>query len=179
MRFFVILSVLIIQNSCSNSSKRIKSKSEQKLVDISQLKKVSEMLDEDIYWEIVDESVSKTNTPEAQEKYLISKISKLSPNQIIGFRLRTDKLLYDTYSSELWCAGYIMNQGCTDDGFEYFRNWIISRGKKTYYYAKEDPDYLINEVDKIVYGYYEFEPFWYVALEAFVNKTGKNLYDYI
>ena len=74
MRFFVILSVLIIQNSCSNSSKRIKSKSEQKLVDISQLKKVSEMLDEDIYWEIVDESVSKTNTPEAQEKYLISKI---------------------------------------------------------------------------------------------------------
>ena len=97
---------------------------------------------------------------------------------MIRFRLRTDKLLYDTYNSEMWCAGYIMNGGCSDDGFEYFRNWIISRGKETYYKAKTNPDYLINEV---VEGedFYEFESFWYVALEAFKNKTGKNLYDYI
>ncbi|MET3129269.1 hypothetical protein ABID42_004391 [Arcicella rosea] len=26
---------------------------------------------------------------------------------------------------------------------------------------------------------YEFEAFWYVALEAFKRKTGKDLYDYI
>lgn len=26
---------------------------------------------------------------------------------------------------------------------------------------------------------YDFEPFWYVALTAFKNKTGKELYDYI
>ena len=27
--------------------------------------------------------------------------------------------------------------------------------------------------------YYDFESFWYVALTAFENKTGKELYDYI
>ena len=37
---------------------------------------------------------------------------------------------------------------------------------------------LVNEV---VDGaeFYEFESFWYVALQAFEKKTGKELYDYI
>lgn len=55
---------------------------------------------------------------------------------------------------------------------------MISRGKSVYYNAKENPDSLINEV---VEGsdMYDFESFWYVALQAFEEKTGKELYDYI
>lgn len=71
-----------------------------------------------------------------------------------------------------------MNGGCSDDGFEYFRNWVISRGKKTYYNAKQNPDTLIDEVDSDL-EMYDFESFWYVALEAFKQKTGQDLYDFI
>lgn len=143
-----------------------------------EIEKTSEMLDETIFWNIVDSSVKNTKNQDAQERFLVKEIEKLTPKQMIGFRLRTDKLLYDTYNSEMWCAGYIMNGGCSDDGFEYFRNWIIARGKETYYKAKENPDSLISE---FVEGeeYYDFESFWYVALTAFENKTGKELYDYI
>lgn len=143
-----------------------------------EIQKTSEMLDETIFWNIVDSSVKNTKNQVAQEIFLVKEIEKLTPKQMIGFRLRTDKLLYETYNSEMWCAGYIMNGGCSDDGFEYFRNWIISRGKDTYNKAKENPDSLISE---FVEGeeYYEFESFWYVALTAFENKTGKELYDYI
>lgn len=143
-----------------------------------QLEKTAETLNEDLFWEIIDKSLKNTNNQDSQEEFLIKEIGKLSPKEIIGFRLQTDKLLYDTYNSEMWCAGYIMNGGCSDDGFEYFRNWVISRGKDTYYKSKENPDYLINEV---IDGeeYYDFESFWYVALDAFQNKTGKELYDYI
>ena len=143
-----------------------------------EIEKTSEMLDETIFWNIVDSSVKNTKNQDAQERFLVKEIEKLTPKQMIGFRLRTDKLLYDTYNSEMWCAGYIMNGGCSDDGFEYFRNWIISRGKDTYYKAKENPDSLISE---FIEGeeYYDFESFWYVALTAFENKTGKELYDYI
>jgi len=98
-----------------------------------EIEKTSEMLDETIFWNIVDSSVKNTKNQDAQERFLVKEIEKLTPKQMIGFRLRTDKLLYDTYNSEMWCAGYIMNGGCSDDGFEYFRNWIISRGKDTYY----------------------------------------------
>jgi len=154
------------------------SKKENQKTYNQEIEKTSEMLDETVFWNIVDLSVKKTKSQDDQERYLVKEIEKLTPKQMIGFRLRTDKLLYDTYNSEMWCAGYIMNGGCSDDGFEYFRNWVISRGKETYYKAKENPDSLITE---FVEGeeYYDFESFWYVALTAFENKTGKELYDYI
>jgi hypothetical protein len=142
------------------------------------MKKTSKMLDEGQFWEIIAKTLANSDDEKKQEEFLVREIAKLSPEEIVGFRLRTDKFLYDTYNPEMWCAGYIMNGGCSDDGFEYFRNWVISRGKETYYSAKENPDNLINEVldDK---DEYEFESFWYVALDAFKEKTGEELYDYI
>ena len=145
---------------------------------LDSLSKTSEMLDEDTYWSIIDKSLKSTSSQDEQEKFLIQEIEKLPPNEMIGFRLRTDKLLYDTYTPEMWCAGYIMNGGCSDDGFEYFRNWIISRGKEVYYSAKQNPDSLVNEIDTDL-EMYDFESFWYVALEAFKNTTGGDLYEYI
>jgi hypothetical protein len=147
-------------------------------VDTAQLTKTAEMLDEEAYWNIIDKSLKSTSTQDDQEQFLINELKKLTTKEIIGFRLRTDKLLYDTYTSDMWCAGYIMNGGCSDDAFEYFRNWVISRGKDTFYKAKRNPDSLISQV---VDGaeFYEFESFWYVALEAFKHKTNKDLYDYI
>lgn len=146
--------------------------------DTNPLSKTAEMLDEDLYWAIIDKSLKATSDQDDQEEFLIEEITKLTPKQMIGFRLRTDKLLYDTYTSEMWCAGYIMNGGCSDDGFEYFRNWLISRGKETYYKAKANPDNLVDEADPEI-DMYEFESFWYVALAAFEQKSGKDLYDYI
>lgn len=147
-------------------------------IDSTSLSKTSEMLDEDKFWLIIDHSLKKSKNQDEQEQFLVEEIELLSPKDIIGFRLRTDKLLYDTYNSEMWCAGYIMNGGCSDDGFEYFRCWLISRGKNTYYKTKSNPDYLVNEINEGS-EFYDFEGFWYVALTAFKNKTGKELYDYI
>jgi len=142
------------------------------------LTKTSEMLDENLYWQIVQESLNNSGTQDDQQEYLVRRLQKLNPKDIVGFRLRTDKLLYDTYNSEMWCAGYIINGGCSDDGFEYFRNWVVSRGEDVYYKAKQNPDTLIEQVDEVA-EFYEFEDFWFVALKAFKNKTGKDLYDFI
>lgn len=147
--------------------------------DTLKIEKTAEMLNEDLYWKIIDASLKNSSNQDEQEKFLISEISILTPKQMIGFRLRTDKLLYDTYNSEMWCASYLMNGGSSDDGFEYFRNWVISRGKDVYYKAKENPDTLIFEKDFAEEDFYEFELFWYVALEAFEKTTGKDLYDFI
>ena len=155
-----------------------KSKQKPSVIDIEGLSKTSKMLSEDEFWSFIKKSLVETDSQEEQCNALIEQIGTLTPEEIIGFRLRTDKLLYDTYSSEMWCAGYIMNGGCSDDSFEYFRLWVISRGKDVYYAAKSNPDTLIKEVSEDK-EYYEFEDFWYVALEAFKNMTGKDLYDYI
>src|SRR5215208_2951351 len=124
----------------------------------SNLTKTSEMLEENLYWQIVSDSLKNSEGQDGQQEYLVTRLQELTPVEIIGFRLRTDKLLYDTYNSEMWCAGYIMNGGCSDDGFEYFRNWVISRGKDVYYKAKENHDSLISQVDEeLDIEEYEFE----------------------
>jgi hypothetical protein len=138
----------------------------------------SEMLDEDIFWSIIDLSLKENNSTEDQELFLIGEVEKLTPKEMIGFRLRTDKLLYDSYTSDLWCAAYIMEGGCSDDGFEYFRCWLISRGKDTFYKALDNPDSLIDLVRE-GQELYEFEGFWYIAINAFKNVTEKELYSYI
>lgn len=180
---YISLVLLLPFFSCVNSNinqvlNNENSKPNKQNFDTTQLAKTAEMLDESRFWDIVDRSVKNTNNQEEQRLFLIKEIEKLTPKEMIGFRLRTDYLLYNTYTSNFWCAGYIMNGGCSDDGFEYFRNWVISRGKAVYTKAVENPDNLVSSIDKNLEAH-EFELFWYVALEAFNNVTGKDLYNYI
>lgn len=148
--------------------------------NINKLGKISKMMEENQFWKLVEASLKNTSSEAEQEAYLIKVLKSLPLEEIIGFRLRTDKLLTDSYTSEMWCAGYLLNGGCSDDGFEYFRNWLISRGKKVYEAALVNPDTLANEIKAVHHSFeFEFESFWYVALDAFEQKTSKELYEYI
>ena len=153
----------------------------QRQQELAELKPTAEMMDEEQFWAIVQTAVDEAGDDEAEYLDVVKReLSKLSLKEMIGFRLRTDKLLYDSYTSEMWCAGYLMNGGCSDDGFEYFRLWVISRGRKAYEAAMANPDNLIDYIgDDDEMDFFEFELFWYVALEAFEEAVDADLYDYI
>ena len=42
-----------------------------------------------------------------------------------------------------WGAAYIAMGGCGDDGFDYFKSWIISQGQTAYLAFLENADNLI------------------------------------
>lgn len=147
-------------------------------LDSIQFASSSEMLDEESYWGIIEKSLKETTNQEDQEIFLTTVLEQLSPKEMIGFRLRTDKLLFDSYTSNLWCANYIISNGAADEGFDYFRCWLISRGKDAYYKTQENPDYLVNLVENEP-RVYDFEGFWYVANNAFKNLTNKEAETYI
>ncbi|MGO4818282.1 DUF4240 domain-containing protein [Flavobacterium sp. W22_SRS_FP1] len=183
LSFLLLSCVTFGQNNNSTTEKSIYSNEMQEgsltvAFDTVPFTKSSKMLDEDIYWAIIENSLKETDNQEDQELFLISEIQKLTPIEMVGFRLRTDQLLFDSYNSELWCAAYIVSAGISDGGFEYFRCWLISRGKEVFYSVKANPDSLIKQVveDK---ESYEFEGFWYVAMNAFKNSTGEDLYSFI
>lgn len=141
--------------------------------------KSNEMLNEDLYWSIIENSLKGNLPQEDREIILTNEIEKLTPKEIIGFRLRTDKLLYDTYKSDLWCAAFLMNQGTTDaSSFDYFRCWLLSRGKEVFYKAIANPDSLVSQLKEGKTNY-EFEGFWFVSMNAFLNKTNQEIYEYI
>ena len=153
----------------------------QRKQELAELKPTAEMMNEDQFWAIVQKAVDEAGDDE--DEYLevvMHELSKLSLKEMVGFRLRTDKLLYDSYTSEMWCAGYLMNGGCSDDGFEYFRLWVISRGRKVYEAALANPDNLMDYIaEDAEVDFFEFELFWYAAIDAFEEATEADLYDYI
>ena len=66
----------------------------------------------------------------------------------------------------------MIHGGCSDDGFEYFRRWLVSRGRDIYAAALANPDSLAN-VDLSSRSFWEFEEIYYVAVAIFKEKGGE------
>jgi Protein of unknown function (DUF4240) len=144
------------------------------------LGRVNEMLNEDIYWLLIDNSLKATNDQDEQDEYLEKAVTKLSPKEIIGFHLRTFHLLKQITTSEIWCAAYLMRFGYDEYDLEFFCSWIISKGKTVYYNAKENADSLFDLLnaknDEVEYEYVFFTD---LAIDAFQTATEKELVNYI
>jgi hypothetical protein len=143
--------------------------------------KNSEMLDIDLYWQIIENSLETADTLEQQEENLIEELSFLAAEDIIGFKLRTDYFMSLSYQNELWCAASIMNETCDYEGFKKFRAWLISQGKNIYTEAMIDPDRLSHFFDE---GFneddlYEFECFLHIPEEIFITLYNQNIHNYI
>src|SRR5205823_2224461 len=55
-------------------------------------------------------------------------------------------VLNAAYRRDLWGAATVVNTFCSDDGFLYFRCWLVSRGQRVYMEALRDPDSIISVV---------------------------------
>jgi Protein of unknown function (DUF4240) len=65
------------------------------------------------------------------------------------------------------------SSGCSDDGFEYFRAWLLAQGRDTFEKALEDPDTLAALEDPEG----ELEEFMYLARQAYEGKTSEQMPD--
>ena len=43
---------------------------------------------------------------------------------------------------DLWGAAYLINGGCSDDGFDHFRGWLMTQGREVFARAVAEPDSL-------------------------------------
>jgi hypothetical protein len=130
-------------------------------------------MSEEKFWEIIEQS--KSEDPQDQLDQLVDILSEMTVDEVFGFDYRLDKFLEASYNSDLWAAAYIVCGGCSDDGFDYFRAWIISRGKETYEKALANPDSLIDvftEMDENDFP--ENEEILYAALDAYEELTDED-----
>lgn len=135
------------------------------------------ILEEDDYWAIIEESLEYKDDQEEQLSFLEEAVEALSPKEIVSFQAITDKFFLQSYRADLWCAAYVIKGGCGDDGFDYFRNWLISRGKVVYENALKNPDSLVDHIDSVTE--FEFEEFDRICQTAFYRKLGIEMTDYI
>jgi hypothetical protein len=71
----------------------------------------------------------------------------LAPEDVVRFDRWFDDRTAALYTNNHWGAAYLINGGASDDGFYYFRCWLVGMGKAVYEAALKDPDSLADVVD--------------------------------
>lgn len=104
-------------------------------------------MDDNTFWSIIDSAVSP-NKAESDFNYekLENQLRHMSPEEILGFWGAMQRARNQAYRWELWGAAYIINGGCSDDGFEYFLGWLIAQGSDVFQQALADPDSLADYI---------------------------------
>jgi hypothetical protein len=104
-------------------------------------------MDDKTFWSIIDSAVSP-NKSESDYDYekLESQLRQMSPEDILGLGGAMERARNAAYNWKLWGAAYLINGGCSEDGFEYFLGWLIAQGSAVYRQALADPDSLADYI---------------------------------
>jgi hypothetical protein len=127
----------------------------------------------DELWHIVD-SARNAGAPMNRLDAIRARLATLPPNRIVAFERGLREAFAQSYTEELWGAAYLINGGCSDDGFEYFRGFLIVLGSARFREAVASPDSLAD-VDEIVSETTELEETRYVAMDAYRSATGNEM----
>lgn len=134
-------------------------------------------MNETIFWDLIQKSLEESEGDlDAQYTILVTKLAALSEKEILEFDKIFNKHHVESYTSDLWGAAYIINGGCSDDGFDYFRGWLISRGREVFEAGMRDADSLASfiKIEEFEDGDAEFEDILGVARHAYKAKTSQD-----
>lgn len=131
-------------------------------------------MQEQEFWAIVEAARSAAGDEMQQRPdTLQAHLETLEVEEIRGFQAIYDALIGKSNRWDLWGAANLMNGGrCTDDGFRYFCDWLISEGRKRFERALADADSLVEVPAR---EYFDLELFAYAATLAYEVKGAGEL----
>lgn len=121
-------------------------------------------------WAILDPCVNATDGSKSVQAFH-DRLLKLPPDELRKIDREFGRELASSYSWELWGAAYIINGGCSDDCFDYFRGWLIMQGSAIFHSAVRDPDSLADYAH--LSNDAELEDAISVTRDAYQGMTGK------
>ncbi len=128
------------------------------------------------FWQIITDTRIGADADEPdgnmdrQVERLRDILSKLPRNEVCDFDRHFAERMNEPYRWDLWAAAYIIEGGCSDDGFMDFRSWLISMGQDVYTKALQDPESLVESASDPTIEVCSFEEFQYVAGEVYGNE---------
>ncbi|WP_218920549.1 DUF4240 domain-containing protein [Lentzea guizhouensis] len=97
------------------------------------------------FWQLIADARAAVDDPSdccAVVTATTARLAALPPAEIMSAQQVFWDLMAFSYSGDLWAAAYVINGGCSDDGFEYFRGWLLTQGEAAYTAAVTTPDTL-------------------------------------
>jgi vacuolar-type H+-ATPase subunit C/Vma6 len=129
-------------------------------------------MDETEFWTLIERS--REDGADEQEEALERLLTGRPREELEAFDRIYREQLVRAYRWDLWGAGYVIAGGMSDDSFDYFCDWLISRGREVFEQALADPDSLADVPD-IAEDEVEAEGLRYAVLEAFESTHGEEL----
>ncbi|MDG4796132.1 DUF4240 domain-containing protein [Micromonospora sp. WMMD1082] len=96
----------------------------------------------DDFWQLIDRARSGGGAPDAVAARAVVLLAAHDTEEIVGYAHHQQRVLAASYRVDLWGAAYLINGGASDDGFEYFRGWLMTQGRAVFARAVADPDSL-------------------------------------
>jgi hypothetical protein len=81
---------------------------------------------------------------EAVAARLTALLAQRDPADIVAFDQRLWEQLVRSYRADLMAAAAVTNGGVSDDGFDYFRGWLVAQGQAAFERTLDAPDSLAD-----------------------------------
>ncbi|HEY9368316.1 DUF4240 domain-containing protein [Streptomyces sp.] len=104
-------------------------------------------MDTEQFWSLIDQARGKALDPSDADdvaEQATALLAAYEPQQIIDAQQILWDLMAASYQAPLWAAAYVINGGCSDDGFDYFRGWLIVQGRAVFEQVTADADRLAD-----------------------------------
>jgi Protein of unknown function (DUF4240) len=96
------------------------------------------------FWQLIEDARTAAGDDEEIASRVTALLATRPPAEIVAAEQTFWDLMAGSYRAPLWAAAYLINGGCSDDGFDYFRGWLISQGREVYERVVADPDTLAD-----------------------------------
>ena len=134
----------------------------------------------DDFWAVIDRATAeRPASPGDVAKRAAAELATCDPVEIVAWDRHLGRVMAASGREDLWAAAYLINGGCSDDGFDNFRGWLIAHGRDAVARAVREPDSLAEmSVIKLAAdtgAVFEAEEVLTIAVVAYVQATGDEL----
>ncbi|BAL86385.1 hypothetical protein AMIS_11650 [Actinoplanes missouriensis 431] len=136
----------------------------------------------DDFWAVIDRATEqRPATPAEVAERAVADLATRDPEEIVAWGRHLDRVLAASGTEDLWAAAYLINGGCTEEGFDNFRGWLVAHGRKAVAASVKSPDVLAGmpavRAAAETGAVFEAEEVLTIAARAYEKATGEPLPD--
>ncbi len=132
----------------------------------------------DDFWAVISRATAdRPASPADVAKRAAADLATRDPEEIVAWGRHLDKVMVASGTENLWAAAYLINGGCSDEGFDSFRGWLIAHGRDAVARSVKSPDSLADVA--VIRGaadtgaVFEAEEVLSIAADAYTQATGE------
>jgi len=134
----------------------------------------------DDFWAVIARATAdRPGSPGEVAERAIADLAACDSEEIVAWGRHFDKVMVASGTQDLWAAAYLINGGCSDEGFDAFRGWLIAHGREAVARSVRSPDSLADvpavQAAAESGAVFEAEEVLAVAAGAYAKATGSEL----